>query len=177
MTSEVRYSRFWCILSATSGSVIISPWLSPGINSVHHDGSCLLTYTSSLKRKAYIAYKYCHFYNSPSFIVSIPCDAQWETWMLLGFFISSISAGLWTCILVWHRSIWGWMPFLTPPQFAGNRTQDLSIERPIEQQPLPKYCHFYDIRQRNHYSSYNELKPTTYWQEKGTKMVSVNFDL
>ena len=73
--------------------------------------------------------RYIHMYKL-TFIYSL--DTLWYsvrnldvTW----FFISSISAGLRTCILVWHRSIWGRMPFLTPPQSAGNRTRDLSNER------------------------------------------------
>ena len=54
---------------------------------------------------AFLSNKY-----SRSFIVSIPCDTIWETLVLLGFLFSSISRGLLTCILVWHRSIWGQMP-------------------------------------------------------------------
>ena len=47
------------------------------------------------------------------------------------FFISSISTVLRTCLLVWHKSIWGQKPSLTPPPSAGNRARNLSFGRPM----------------------------------------------
>ena len=67
-----------------------------------------------------------------TFIYSL--DTLWYSVRNLGVtcvFILSISMGLRTCILVWHRSIWGRLPFLAPQQSAGNWKRDLSFERPM----------------------------------------------
>ena len=91
--------------------------------------------------------------NSRSFAVSVPFDILWETLVLHGFlivffFILSINTGLQKCILVWHRSICGWMPFLKPPWSTGNQTLDLSlgIPCPTHSTTATPYDYWQEIR-------------------------------
>ena len=64
------------------------------------------------------------------FIDPLPCNTLWETLLLLGFSLLSISKGQQTCTLVWFTNIWGRMPFLTPPWSVGKRTPDLLFRDP-----------------------------------------------
>ena len=50
---------------------------------------------------------------------------------MLLVFLFQVSVRVHGIALMWHRSIWGGMPFLTPPLSAGNRTRDLSYESPM----------------------------------------------
>ena len=83
---------------------------------------------TSLKNPTILTHRFNHIHLS----VSIPCDTLLESFVVSWVFISSISAGQKTCILVWYMSIWGWIPFMTSRYPPGVEKQTSSLRDPCQ---------------------------------------------